>query len=215
MPSALFAVLSLLLAQPQETIDQVRYDACLDAAVASPEATYEEALAWRSEGGGLPARHCAAMALYAMERHLDAAEELEAIGHSTFAPGDTAKAEILAQAGEAYLIAEAYPEARDAFGQALELAPGHPDLHLGSAKASAAYGDFERAARQASRALNAEPGNIEAMIVRGDARMRTGDLDGAESDARQAIASAPDNIAARLLLGDVRVARETGNPPVR
>ena len=62
---------------PDNALEAERYSACLAQVEENPEAGFERARDWRIAGGGIPSRHCAAMALIAMQKFATAAQMLE------------------------------------------------------------------------------------------------------------------------------------------
>ena len=192
---------------------QARYESCLKKAQDDPDNAYEDALAWRMEGGGLPARHCVAVSLLALGETREAAERLEAIGHSSTPAPEVAKAEMLSQAGNAYLLAEAPSEARRALDGALKIQPGNPDLLIDRARALAMLDEYAEAESDLSAALEARGGDALALTLRAEARLYQGEIDAAEADAMAAIDADPENIDARLVLGNIRETRRTGEIP--
>ena len=55
------------------------YDGCIRKAQSDPDAAYADAIAWHRLGGGLPARHCAAVALVGRRQFDEAAARLETL----------------------------------------------------------------------------------------------------------------------------------------
>ena len=70
-------------AQAQESADYIlaeqKYRACVETASSAPEQALADALTWRDTGGGLPARHCAALAMAWLGLYAEAAAEFEAL----------------------------------------------------------------------------------------------------------------------------------------
>ena len=54
-----------------------RYGECMATARRRPQDGFEDAIAWRAEGGGTAADHCAAVALIGLEQYSEAANRLE------------------------------------------------------------------------------------------------------------------------------------------
>ena len=53
-----------------------RHTECLQAITEDPQLAYEEAMIWRGDGGGRRAKHCEAMALFAIGQKEEAAHRL-------------------------------------------------------------------------------------------------------------------------------------------
>jgi tetratricopeptide (TPR) repeat protein len=187
--------------------DQVRHQACVEAIADDAEYAYEEALAWRSQGGGWPARHCVALALIALDEVEEGAARLQANAEGATGASDHTRAIMLGQAGEAWLSAGQPGEAAAAFERGLDFAPGDYGLALGVAEARLAGEDWERAEMAAGRAIAIDAGPAAAWRVRGEARLAMGRLDDAEADMRAGRERAPDEIDLLLLRGRINEAR--------
>jgi hypothetical protein len=104
------AALALLLGAPdpartaEEAPPPDPYEVCMTLAREDPAAGFERAETWRSEGGGDPARHCAAVALIELGRHAEAARRLEALAQDLRPAHRELRAEVLGQAGQAWLL---------------------------------------------------------------------------------------------------------------
>ena len=104
---------------------QQKFDACIDAAVADPEAGIKAAEAWRMASGGYLARQCLGFAYAQQERWLPALTAFEQAANEADIAGDPASAQLLAQAGNAALADEEPAKAQRFFDAAL--ARGLPD----------------------------------------------------------------------------------------
>lgn len=190
------------------------YKACLALAKHKPEAGWEEALAWQSLGGGEAARHCAAVALIGLGKHGEAATRLETLANESVRE-DQVRAEMLAQAAQAWLLEGNLQRADSAQRGALILAPGHPDILLDHAVLLAQIGHFSKAVDVLSQVLRAQPNRVEALVLRAAAFRYLDNLPGAEDDVAQALKLDPDFPDAlmergmlRRLKGDDKGARE-------
>ncbi|MCG8441137.1 MAG: hypothetical protein MI723_04935 [Caulobacterales bacterium] len=189
-----------------DRLDRDRYDQCLDRVTADPEAAYEDALIWRGEGGGVPARHCVAMALLQLGHTAEAAARLEAAATAPDGGDSLQRKEILLQAGNAWMIAQAPADAERAFTQGLAFKPGDPDLLIERARAHVEQDRLEAADRDLSDALISRPRDVRALRLRADTRLALGRLEGAESDIAQAVRLAPEDIETLVMRGKVREA---------
>lgn len=187
-----------------------RHAACLSAISVDAETAYEDALTWRHQGGGWPAEHCVSLALIALDQAEYGAARLRAAAEGALTATDLSRAIMFGQAGDGFLIAQAYEQAYAAFERGLDFAPGDAGLHRGAAQAALASGDTASAEREASAAL-ATAGEmtqrLEALRVRAEARLQSGDLDAAQADVIAAREIAPDNIDLLLLRGRINEAR--------
>ena len=110
-----------------QNIDKARqYEACLRLSVIDAEQAFETGLAWQDNGGGDGALHCIAVALIGMGHFKEGARRLEALAPAMEAETTPAlRAEVLAQAGQAWLRADNLDRAFAVQTAALKLAqPG-------------------------------------------------------------------------------------------
>ena len=140
--SAVFAALVGAAGAAEPNADAAHYQRCILQVAQNPSAALEAAKSWEAEDGGGPAGHCEALALLALKRPADAAARLEALA---IAPGDydtTLRADLFAQAGNAWLVAEKPDKAIDDLNAAIERAQS---TRIGSAKFALYYSDRARA----------------------------------------------------------------------
>jgi tetratricopeptide (TPR) repeat protein len=193
--------------------DQARYEACLRGVEADPDMAYEEALAWRFEGGGWPARHCVARALIALGQEEEGAFRLQALAEAPDGGPTAMKVLYLAEAGEAWMSAGHPEEAHRVYGRALEMSPQSAPLWLGRARAAAGMGEWATVEASAAQAISQDPGNYEGWRARAEARLELGDLPAAESDMRRALELAQTDeeaVSVLLIRGRINEARRTG-----
>ena len=190
--------------------ERARYEACLLRIAQEPEQAYEDGLAWTSQGGGWPARHCAALALAALGHPGEAGARMAVLGEETIAATDHTRAVLFGHAGDAFLEAQDWDAAANAFQRGLAFAPQDYGLAAGAAQARLSQGDAEAAERAATRAIAIDARGAEAWRLRAEARLRQGDLDAAQSDMTEARERAPDDVAILLLRGRINEARRGG-----
>jgi len=184
-----------------------RYEACVAKTQTDPDTAFEDGLIFRNDGGGVLARHCIALALLELGHLEEAAARLE---HAAFMPdgGDAAlRAEMLSQAGNAWLLARAPVEAENAFTNALVINPGDPDVFIDRARARALQSRFADAVSDLSVALSQRPDDLLALRLRADAHLELGQLDQAEQDVERALAIEPRDIDTLVVRGHVREAK--------
>ncbi|MGD2133954.1 MAG: hypothetical protein PVI23_14260, partial [Maricaulaceae bacterium] len=80
------------------------YDACLVKIPLDAETAYEDGLVFRDAGGGVLARHCIALALLEIGHTEEAAARLEEAAFMPDGGGPQMRAELLSQAGNAWLL---------------------------------------------------------------------------------------------------------------
>ena len=105
-----------------------RYGECMTLARRDPLRALPAAEKWMAEGGGLGARHCVAIAMFESGRHVQAATQLEAIARDMGAERPGLRAELYAQAGQAWMEAGQAENAANAQSKALGLKTDDPDL---------------------------------------------------------------------------------------
>lgn len=204
-------------ALPQAPADP-RYTDCLAAIARSPKDAFDIAASWRFGGGGLPASHCATLAMVAMGQYDYAARQLETLAIKLGRDDDLNDprnvAAVLGQAGNAWLLAGEPKRALDAFTDALAATPDDPDILVDRAMAHATTGDLASAVADLDAAIATDPTNVAALVFRANARRRSGDLTAAASDVAQALANSPRDAHAlferglqREAAGDVAGAR--------
>ncbi len=227
----LFVITAALLAghaHSQDLDSAARYRDCLAQIERNADVAYDAALDWQSRGGGAAAKHCAALALVELELYGEAAVRLGALADEPDAGGPEARAAILGQAGNAWLLAGGPQNAVTAFDAALGLAPGDPALLIDRARAQAAQENYAAAESDLSQAIAADPANAAAFVLRASARREQGLLEQALADIERALRLVPDapnalaeRAAIRLAQGDeagaradwVRVAQIVGEVP--
>jgi len=181
------------------------YDTCMQRVREKADAALEAALAWEQAGGGVSARHCAAMALAAIGNVADAADQLESLAWDL--PPDTpngTRAEVLAQAGQFWLDAQQPAKANAVLTAAVDLAPDDPELRIDRAMVFATLGRLQDAIIDLSASILLNPEPAEALVLRASAYRKTGRLAEAEDDLVRALALAPDNANALLERGLLR-----------
>ncbi len=199
---------------PKPPADPAQHYAwCMALAKSSPPDGWEAGLAWTGEGGGDPARHCAAVALIGLKQYKEAGQRLEDLARASFA--DTAiRAGMLAQAGQSWLLAGDIDRAYADQTAALKLTPGAPDLLIDRAESLALAKNWKEAKADLDQALAADPNRADALVYRATTERFLDDLAAAATDIGRALAldpNAPDawaeSGAVKRLSGDLAGAR--------
>ncbi|MAO54173.1 MAG: hypothetical protein CMM61_00560 [Rhodospirillaceae bacterium] len=180
-----------------------RYGECMATARRRPQDGFEDAIAWRAEGGGTAADHCAAVALIGLEQYSEAANRLERLAQDSLAEPEV-KAGLWDQAGQAWLLDERPENAIRAFTSAIGLMPGAPDMLIDRAQAWAAKGDYSAAEADLSAALNLAPSRDDVYALRASARRYLDRTEDALADANTALELNPGNPEALLERGILR-----------
>lgn len=195
-----------------ETRDQARYEACLAEVGENPEAGYETGLAWRAQGGGWPAQHCAALGLVAMGEVEMGARRLQTNAEGAVTATDRTRAVMMGQAGDAWLIAARPDRALAAFQRGRQFDPDDSGLARGALEAAHAARAWETVEEAADALIALDADDGLAWRLRGEARLERGDLDGAENDMDRARLLDPDDIPTLVLRGRINETRRTGRP---
>lgn len=183
-------VLSLALptwAQGLATDPAKRYSACMAQARAEPVRALNSAQEWYKEGGGLAARHCAAIALYGLGQFVEAGTELERLGREMTGQSAQLRAEVFAQAGQAYQAARLGEKALSMQNAAILLDPRNADIWVDRSITFAAVSAWREAASDLSRALDLSPNRPDVLVLRAAAWRNAGDAAKALADAEAAL----------------------------
>lgn len=213
VPPALCASLLLLGApalaqqslQGSTVLQDAAYQDCLALVRRNPEDGFAQAQLWQATGGGLPAQHCAALALVEMRHYSDAADRLEQLLPLAEKQAPHLTVAILDQAANAWLLGEQPQRAKQLLDIALKAAPETPDLLIDRALSLAALNDYAAAKRDLDVALRVDPTREDALAMRASARRQTGDMSGALEDAETALAIQPRLPEALLERGILRL----------
>jgi tetratricopeptide (TPR) repeat protein len=190
--------------------DAENYARCMKLAQQKPREAQTLAQAWLAHGGAHPADHCAAVALIALGRYQEGAARLQALARAMTIGPTELRADVLDQAGQAWLLAGDPARAYTAAGEAVALQPNDSDLLIDRAEAAASAGYFDRAIADLDRVLKAHPDRVDALIYRASAYRALDRLDPARADLEKALAEAPHSAAALLERGNIR--RLEGDP---
>jgi len=187
--------------------DRQRYQGCIEQTRSAPAKAVETANAWRAAGGGLPARHCLAMAYLAQERFAPAAVALEQAARAAEAERDPSAADLWGQAGNAALLAGDTVKAHGYLSSALAGAGGDPvrrgQLLIDRARASVELARLGDARADLDQAVKLVPQEPVAWLLSASLARRQGQLARAATDVAQAATLAPNDPDVRLEQGNV------------
>lgn len=185
-----------------------RYFTCLERVESDQDAAFEDALAWRMEGGGWPAAHCEARAIIALGDRARGAALLDELAMSGVSDQDQpARITMLVEAGQTWLGLEEADAAQASFAAALELDALDGAALLGRAGASVALGDWDAAEVAATAVIDQTPGLVDGWRLRAQARLEHGALDAAWQDMETGREIEPANIDLLVLRGRINEAR--------
>jgi tetratricopeptide (TPR) repeat protein len=184
--------------------DAATYERCMALARRDPVAAQKLAEDWHRRGGAHPADHCFAVALIGLKRYPEAAARLEALARAMVKAPAALRADVLDQAGQAWILAGQPVRAYAAIGEALSLAPNDPSLLVDRAEAAGLAGQYENAISDLDRVLAADPKRADALLYRAAAYRALKRLDPALADADKAVRLAPNSAPALLERGNIR-----------
>lgn len=184
-----------------------RYAQCIQLVSRDPDQAFDRAQAWRTDGGGAAARHCEALALVELKLYGEAAVRLGDLADAPDAGGPGDRAALLAQAGNAWLLAGSGENAVVALSAALTLTPGDVDMLIDRARGHAAVQNYAAADADLTQALAQRPGATNVLVLRAAARRVDNNLDAASADISQALSLTPNDPFALVERGSIRLAR--------
>ncbi|EKV26857.1 TPR repeat protein [Caenispirillum salinarum AK4] len=185
-----------------------KYAQCMELAETRPDRAWELAGQWAGLAGGEPARHCQAVALIGLGEYAEAATRLEKLAEVSRA-AEALRAGMLAQAAQAWLMADNAERAYAVQSTALELLPGDPALLTDRALTLVEAGDVRGAIDDLTRVLDARPRDAGALALRASAFRMAGDPVPARADLDRALSIDPAHPAALLEKGIL--ARQSGD----
>jgi tetratricopeptide (TPR) repeat protein len=168
------------------------YARCLERASRAPLAALAEAEAWRGRGGGDAARHCAALAILHGGDPRLAAEELESLARALRLRPASLRAQVLAQAAQAWSAAGDMPRAQAAISTAISLVPEDVELRIDRAQIRAETGALREAIEDLDQVLARAPRRADALAMRAAAHRRRGAVELAAADVAAALAVEPN-----------------------
>lgn len=177
------------------------YDACLDQARSEPQAAYEAALDWHKAGGGLPARHCAAVALLGLDAYEEAATRLEKLAGEVPDSRIDLRLGLIAQAAQGWMMSGRAERAAQLLSLVINVRPGDPQLRADRAVAWMSLGDHWAAIDDLDIALQSTPKDVELLLYRAAAYRYLGVPDLARDDVTRALAVDPNAPGAWLERG--------------
>jgi tetratricopeptide (TPR) repeat protein len=180
---------------------ETTYGRCMKLAHAAPDKALAEAKAWLKSGGGQEARHCRAVALITKGQYRRGAQLLTGLAGDIKGADSGLKPELLAQAGQAWLMAGESAHAVAQFTEALGSDPKNAGLLTNRAIAFGLQNRFWEAIDDLNTVLDLAPGMAEAWLLRAAAYRKLSAFELAAADAERAIALAPKHAEAWLERG--------------
>lgn len=186
------------------TVDfETRHAECLAAITEDPELAFEEAMIWRDDGGGRRARHCIAMALFALKHTEEAATRLDALAEAPDGGTKEMRVDFRAEAANFWLVANKAKNAIKSATAGLEILENDVALRIARARGYALAGRYDFAETDLTSALVFEPENADVFRYRADAYFNMGKLEKAQADIEQALKHDPQSVETALLRGQI------------
>ncbi|HEX3664568.1 MAG TPA: hypothetical protein VHU23_04970 [Rhizomicrobium sp.] len=162
-----------------------RYDRCLELVKRDAAKASAEAGTWAAAGGGSAALHCDALALVEMKRYPEAAQRLEDAASSGVLP--PLRADLLDQAGNAWLLAANAPKAEMALTGALASDPKNEDILSDRARERGLARNWTGAIQDLTAVLAIDPDRADIYVLRASALHAQGKKNEAQADIVHAL----------------------------
>lgn len=183
-----------------------KHKECLERIAEDNDLAYEEAMIWQDEGGGRRAKHCVAMALYALGHEDEAAARLDSLAMASDGGTKLMRADFYSEAANFWLVDGQADRAYKSASEGLKLRKDHIDLRIARARAYAMLERYDYAETDLTSVLKFSPNNPDALRYRADAKMKQGRLDEAKIDIESALRADPTKVETALLRGQINEA---------
>lgn len=202
--TAMTLLLGAFSAAAEEIDHAEQYVACMQLTQIEPEEAFEAALAWESKGGGDAARHCGNVALIGLGQYDKAAQRLEALAQNMTESPDRLRADVLAQAAQAWLLQGDIDRSYKVLSAALKLDPDNVELLIDRSVALAAASSYWDAIDDLNRAEDLAPEREDILVFRATAYRYLEANELALEDVNRALKLHPENAEALLERGILR-----------
>lgn len=189
---------------PQEA---ARYRECLDLARSDPAQAIDKATRWRGAGGGVPARHCLALAQGQKGDFAGASATLVSAAQAAEAEGDPHAADLWGQAANAAMLAQQTSVAITHFSAGIAVAGGEPvrlaALLTDRASALVEANRTTEAKSDLIRATSLDPSAAGGWLLLATLERRLKDLPAAERAILEAAKREPNDPDIALEAGNI------------
>ena len=185
---------------------EARHKSCLEEIAVDAQEAYELALRWEDEGGGRRAKHCVAMALYALGHEDEAAFRLDKLAAGADGGSNSTRVKHYAEAATFWLAVNEADKAYASASAGLKLEYDHLDLRIARARAYALSGRYDYAETDLTSVLTLDPAHSAALRYRADARFKQDKVAEAQKDVEAALNLDPTSVETALLRGQIREA---------
>ena len=189
--AALLASATSVYAEDRTAELDARHETCLERIAQDQQLALEEAMIWRDQGGARRARHCEAMALFALGHEGEAAHRLDQLADGRDGGSPEMRVSFRSEAANFWLAAMEGDRALASATAGLEIEPDHVPLRISSARAHALNDDFDNAADALNTVITAYPDHAEALRYRADVRMRQDRMLAAKEDIEASLSADP------------------------
>ena len=174
-----------------ESEQSIKYDACLRLAETNPIKGYKKGLKWYAENGGAAARHCMAASIFFSGDNLNGASRLEALERDIPKENIFLRSQILAQAGQAWLMAGLADRSSQLLTKAINLNPENPELYLDRATIRIERFEYIQALKDLDQAIVLDPSFGDAYLYRAYVKRDSKDIAGALTDINSVLELLP------------------------
>lgn len=202
----IFAFSGHALADDRTTEFDEKHKSCLEQIADDADLAYEEAMIWRGDGGGRRARHCEAMALFALGHKEQAAYRLDQLGDMRESIAPEHRKNYYLEAANFWLMANEVNQAYDSATAGLEIDEGDSDLRIARARVYALLDRYQDSETDLTSVLNFDSKNAAALRYRADTRRRLGKLDDAKTDIETSLRIDPNSVETALIRGQINEA---------
>jgi tetratricopeptide (TPR) repeat protein len=189
---------------PKPLPASAHYSNCIAASGSNPAAALADAQAWEKLDGGVPASHCAALALVNLKRYPEAAGLLDKIAADRGVPDLSFRAALYDQAGNAWMLAGDGVRAVASLQAALTLSAGDADLFADLARAQAMRHNWLEVDLDLNAALHLSPRRADLLVLRASARRALQRYGEARTDIETALKLRPGDSNALVESGLLR-----------
>jgi len=194
---------TLKASQDRHKAFDAKHDACLKNITEDPDLAFEEAMIWRDDGGGRRAKHCEAMALFALGHKEEAAHRLNQLAKAPDGGTEDMRADYFSEAANFWLVANLPKEAYASASAGLDLRQSHIELRIARARAYALLKRYDYAETDLTSALVFNPKHAAALRYRADARRHLGKLELAKKDIEASMEVDMTSVETTLLRGEI------------
>jgi len=209
----LLATATPALAAPMAS-DHGRYDACLALSRSAPDRAIETAQAWRIEGGGVPARHCLALAQFARQDYTEALKSFESAATASETAQDGEAVTLWSQGADAAMLANQPEPAVRFLGRAIAGAGGitlsplaEATLRVSRAEALVDLKRNAEAATDLDTATKIAPEVPYGWLLKATLARRMGDFKTAEAAILAAAQREPESADVQYEAGNIAAAQ--------